>query len=65
VFDDVHEDFGTIEGILARFEEWRDSDFDSYKESYAFLCLPKCIAPIIRLQIIGWDPLKVPLISLF
>jgi len=59
VFADVHEDFGTIEGILSRFEEWKDSDFDAYKESYAYLCLPKCLAPLIRLHCIAWDPMKV------
>lgn len=59
IFDEVHEDFATVGGILSRFEEWRDNDFDAYKESYAYMCLPKCLAPLIRLELISWDPLRV------
>lgn len=59
VFDDVNEDFATVRGVLERFEEWRDMDFDSYKESYAYMCVPKCLAPLIRLQLLTWDPLMV------
>lgn len=59
VFEDVNEDFSTINGVLERFEEWRDSDFDAYKESYAYMCVPKCLAPLIRLQLLSWDPISV------
>lgn len=59
VFEDVNEDFASIGGVLERFEEWRDSDFDAYKESYAYMCVPKCLAPIIRVELLSWDPLSV------
>lgn len=65
IFEDVHEDFGTMTGILSRFEEWRENDFDAYKESYAYMCLPKCVAPLTRVQLIAWDPLRVCLHNCF
>ncbi|CAL8099261.1 unnamed protein product [Orchesella dallaii] len=58
IFEDVNEDFATITGLLERFEEWRDSDMDAYKESYAYMCVPKCLAPLIRVQLLSWDPLS-------
>ncbi|ODN06382.1 PAX3- and PAX7-binding protein 1 [Orchesella cincta] len=58
IFEDVNEDFATISGVLERFEEWRDSDMDAYKESYAYMCVPKCLAPLIRVQLLSWDPLS-------
>ena len=59
LFDDVVEDFGTVEGILARFQEWKKQDHETYKESYAYMCVPKCLGPLIRLQLLSWDPFEV------
>ncbi|XP_061523112.1 GC-rich sequence DNA-binding factor 2 isoform X2 [Phycodurus eques] len=58
VFSDVHDDFHDVKRILSRFEEWRSFYSDSYHSAYIFLCLPKLLNPIIRHQLLGWNPLK-------
>lgn len=59
VFSDVHEDFSDVKKILARFEDWRGAYSDSYQNAYISLCLPKLLSPLIRHQMLAWDPLKV------
>ncbi|XP_044740539.1 PAX3- and PAX7-binding protein 1 isoform X2 [Chrysoperla carnea] len=56
VFSDVIEDFSSLSSILERFESWRQTDFTAYSEAYASLVLPKIVGPILRLQILSWDP---------
>ncbi|KAJ6635023.1 PAX3- and PAX7-binding protein 1 [Pseudolycoriella hygida] len=57
LFDDVTEEFSQISSVLERFEEWRKNDFNSYKDTYFSLCLPKILGPLIRLHLITWNPL--------
>ncbi|XP_047218482.1 GC-rich sequence DNA-binding factor 2 isoform X2 [Girardinichthys multiradiatus] len=58
VFADVQDDFYDIKKILSRFEEWRRSYSESYHNAYISLCLPKLLNPIIRHQLLMWNPLK-------
>ncbi|KAM3876953.1 intron Large complex component GCFC2 [Diretmus argenteus] len=58
VFSDVQEEFCNVKKILSRFEEWRGSYSDSYHSAYISLCLPKLLNPIIRHQLLVWNPLK-------
>ncbi|KAM9826697.1 intron Large complex component GCFC2 [Syngnathus typhle] len=58
IFSDVHDDFHDVKKILSRFEEWRSFYSDSYHSAYISLCLPKLLNPIIRHQLLGWNPLK-------
>uniref|UniRef100_A0A672FWN0 GC-rich sequence DNA-binding factor 2-like n=1 Tax=Salarias fasciatus TaxID=181472 RepID=A0A672FWN0_SALFA len=58
VFSDVQEDFCSVKKILSRFEEWRESHSESYHNAYISLCLPKLLNPIIRHQLLAWNPLK-------
>ncbi|KAG7236046.1 hypothetical protein INR49_001446 [Caranx melampygus] len=58
VFSDVQDDFCNVKNILSRFEEWRSSYSDSYHNAYISLCLPKLLNPIIRHQLLAWNPLK-------
>ncbi|KAJ8361459.1 hypothetical protein SKAU_G00179840 [Synaphobranchus kaupii] len=58
IFADVHEDFSDVKNILSKFDEWRVSFAESYDNAYIGLCLPKLLAPLIRHQLIGWDPLS-------
>ncbi|CAN9506940.1 unnamed protein product [Ophioblennius macclurei] len=58
VFSDVQEDFCSVKRILSRFEEWRESFSESYHSAYISLCLPKLLNPIIRHQLLAWNPLK-------
>lgn len=59
VFSDVQDEFSDVKKILSRFEEWRGSYSDSYHSAYISLCLPKLLNPIIRHQLLAWNPLKV------
>lgn len=58
VFDDVIDDYSSVASILIRFEQWRETDFSAYTEAYATLCLPRVVAPLVRLNLIFWDPLN-------
>uniref|UniRef100_A0A673LJV6 GC-rich sequence DNA-binding factor 2-like n=1 Tax=Sinocyclocheilus rhinocerous TaxID=307959 RepID=A0A673LJV6_9TELE len=58
VFADVQTDFWDVKKILSRFDEWRVSFQDSYSNAYIGLCIPKLLAPLIRHQLIGWNPLQ-------
>lgn len=53
------EEYCTVRGILSKFESWRETDMDAYTEAYLSLCLPKIISPIIRLQLVTWNPIMV------
>ncbi|XP_041835433.1 GC-rich sequence DNA-binding factor 2 [Melanotaenia boesemani] len=58
VFSDVQDDFCDVKRILSHFEEWRSSYSESYHSAYISLCLPKLLNPIIRHQLLAWNPLK-------
>ncbi|XP_011870465.1 PREDICTED: PAX3- and PAX7-binding protein 1 [Vollenhovia emeryi] len=57
IFSDVMEEYCTVRGILSKFESWRETDMDAYTEAYVSLCLPKIISPIIRSQLVTWNPI--------
>ncbi|CAH8870975.1 unnamed protein product [Trichobilharzia szidati] len=57
LFEDVVEEFYELPLILERFKEWRVISPESYKQAYVSLCLPQLFSPIIRIQLIGWNPL--------
>nr|CAH8870606.1 unnamed protein product [Trichobilharzia regenti] len=57
LFEDVVEEFCELPLILERFKEWRVMSPESYKQAYVSLCLPQLFSPIIRIQLIGWNPL--------
>uniref|UniRef100_A0A4W3JF84 PAX3 and PAX7 binding protein 1 n=1 Tax=Callorhinchus milii TaxID=7868 RepID=A0A4W3JF84_CALMI len=58
VFEDVLEDFCTLDCIKSRFECWRELYYTHYKDAYIGLCLPKLLNPLIRLQLIIWNPFE-------
>ncbi|XP_045405900.1 intron Large complex component GCFC2 isoform X1 [Lemur catta] len=64
VFEDVHHDFCNIQNILLKFQQWREKFPDSYYEAFISLCIPKLLNPLIRVQLIHWNPLKLDSIDL-
>ena len=58
-FDDVVEDFCDYSKMKARFEKWKTDYSDSYNEAYIGLCLTKLFTPLIKLELIPWNPLEV------
>ncbi|XP_037383610.1 intron Large complex component GCFC2 isoform X3 [Talpa occidentalis] len=59
IFEDVHDDFCNIQNMLLKFQQWREKFPDSYYEAFISLCIPKLLNPLIRVQLIDWNPLKV------
>lgn len=64
VFEDVNDDFCSIQSILLKFKEWREKFPESYYEAFIGLCIPKLLNPVIRFQLIDWNPLKLNSIGL-
>ncbi|XP_064338049.1 intron Large complex component GCFC2 isoform X2 [Camelus dromedarius] len=64
IFEDVHDDFCNIQNILLKFQQWREKFPDSYYEAFVSLCIPKLLNPLIRFQLIDWNPLKFDSIGL-
>ncbi|XP_014925467.2 intron Large complex component GCFC2 isoform X2 [Acinonyx jubatus] len=64
IFEDVHDDFCNIQNILLKFQQWREKFPDSYYEAFISLCIPKLLNPLIRLQLIDWNPLKFDAVGL-
>ncbi|XP_010211572.1 PREDICTED: GC-rich sequence DNA-binding factor 2, partial [Tinamus guttatus] len=58
IFEDVRADFSDIGQILLKFQEWKEKFPDSYCDAYISLCLPKLLNPLIRAQLISWNPLE-------
>ncbi|KAM4620751.1 PAX3- and PAX7-binding protein 1 [Polymixia lowei] len=58
VFEDVVEDFHSLDCIKSRLEVWRRDYADCYRDAYIGLCLPKLFNPLVRLQLITWSPLE-------
>ena len=57
VMSDVVDEFSTIEGVCSRIEEWKRQDPASYSDAFVQLCLPKIVSPLVRLQLLFWNPL--------
>ncbi|XP_004473409.3 intron Large complex component GCFC2 isoform X2 [Dasypus novemcinctus] len=64
IFEDVHDDFCNIQSILLKFQQWREKFPDSYYEAFISLYIPKLLNPLIRIQLIDWNPLKLDCIGL-
>uniref|UniRef100_A0A8D2JMP6 GC-rich sequence DNA-binding factor 2 n=1 Tax=Sciurus vulgaris TaxID=55149 RepID=A0A8D2JMP6_SCIVU len=64
VFEDVHDDFCNIRNILLKFQQWREKFPDSYYDAFIGLCIPKLLNPLIRVQLLDWNPLKLDSIGL-
>lgn len=58
-FEDVVEDFHSLDCIKSHFEVWRREYADCYRDAYIGLCLPKLFNPLVRLQLMMWNPLEV------
>ncbi|KAI9580721.1 hypothetical protein GQX74_013222 [Glossina fuscipes] len=41
LLEDVNDEFCKVEIILKKFYAWRKTDYDSYKDAFVSLCLPK------------------------
>lgn len=58
IFTDVLDDFYKFELIKQRFEKWKKLNSSNYKNAYVALSLPKLFSPLIRIELIDWNPLE-------
>ena len=56
---DVVEEFSSLECVSDRLQQWREDDISAYTDAFVSLCLPKIYSPLVRLQILFWNPLTV------
>jgi GC-rich sequence DNA-binding factor len=59
VLIDTADEFCKVEHIVNHFADWCTADEKSFEDAYISLCIPKLISPFIRLDLLGWDPLRV------
>lgn len=66
LFDDVLDEFSSIEAISQRFSEWRIKYPESYREAYVELFLPRLFSCIVRVHLLqaAWNPLQHQVTSL-
>ena len=55
--EDVVEEFSVLSNVMGRLQTWRKEDQESYNSAYVSLCLPRIFSPLIRLEMLFWDPL--------
>jgi len=55
--EDVIEEFSVISNLQDKLVGWREDDEDSYKSAYVTIVLPKIFSPLIRMQMLFWNPL--------
>ena len=58
IFTDVLEDFYNFNLIKMRFEKWKKLNEESYRNAFVSLSLPKLFSPLIRFELIDWNPLE-------
>ncbi|XP_073473235.1 PAX3- and PAX7-binding protein 1 [Aquarana catesbeiana] len=58
VFEDTLEIFYSFDCIKEQFDNWRCKYENSYKDAFIGLCLPKLLSPLVRLQLLTWNPLE-------
>lgn len=58
VFDDTTDEFCDIRSVLRRFNEWKRNDIVAYKDAYVSVCVPKIVGPLIRVQLLTWNPFE-------
>ena len=57
VFRDASEEFGRLESMRDRLEEWKKKFPETYRAAYVSLTAPTLFAPYVRLELLTWDPL--------
>ncbi|KAH3758305.1 transcriptional repressor ILP1 [Pelomyxa schiedti] len=57
LFEDVEDDYRAISQIKAVFEEWKKNDPYSYRQAYVSLSVPSLFSPLVRFEMLQWDPL--------
>lgn len=59
MIEDIVEDFTDYSLILGRFKRWKELSPSTYSNAYVALSLPKLFSPLVRFDLIDWNPLEV------
>ena len=59
IFSDVVNDFCDVKLIAQRFERWKHKYPGTYREAYVGKSLVQILPPLVRLQVLTWNPLDV------
>lgn len=59
LFQDTVEDYKSIPDVVNRFTQWRSECFQSYSDAWIAHCFPKLVAPLVRYQLLSWNPLEL------
>jgi len=57
LFSDVRREFRDLKAIQSRMMQWRARFPKSYREAWVAMSLPRLLAPHVRKETIGWEPL--------
>lgn len=52
IFEDTREDFYSLNDIACKFEEWKTSHPDSYRDTYCGICVQRVFAPLVRYELL-------------
>ena len=58
ISEEINENFYEYELIKARFEKWNTQFNETYRNAYISLSLPKLFGPLVRCELIDWNPLE-------
>ncbi|CAF0845968.1 unnamed protein product [Didymodactylos carnosus] len=56
ILDDVTNDYCKYSIIKIKFEKWKQLYKPSYEEAWIENCLPKLFSPLIRIDMLDWNP---------
>ncbi|CAM9395518.1 unnamed protein product, partial [Phaeothamnion confervicola] len=58
VLEDVDLEIKSLREIRAFFEHWKGAHPAQYAQAYCSTALPKLLEPLVRLEMVAWDPLN-------
>jgi GC-rich sequence DNA-binding factor-like protein len=58
VLEDVDEDVKSLRTVKLLFEQWKRDYSEQYARAYASLSLPQLLVPLVRLELLRWEPLS-------
>ena len=61
LLSDTDDEYKAIENILKPFAQWKNDPTTaaSYRQAYCSMVLPLLLAPLVRYELLTWDPLPV------
>ncbi|KAI8076838.1 nineteen complex-related protein 2-domain-containing protein [Halteromyces radiatus] len=61
LFDDVSDDFKSLEAVKSFFEAWKTDFYEDYKNAFGSLSLPAAFEFYIRCELVAWNPFSDPI----